>query len=188
MFPAVVYHVGCRTHGAAFLMPRPGTPTIVRGPLAVIRLAASPGSPGPADGPALARLILGLSAVWTAAVWATRIDLLADSASTWARWRIAISLGFAVILLVLWWRPHETQSRLAVFGMAAYGAWMIVVWAPSLVVTLASDASAAFQLVHTVLAVVSLASGATVAGLARRAAFYPPTITSSSTAANSTAR
>ena len=154
----------------------------------MLRLAGSTKDHTPATGRASARLVLGLSALWTLVVWFGRIGLIDADADAWMRARLTISLLFGAVLVLLWWRIEVVRSRAAIVTMIAYAVWMVAVWGPSLVVTLASGSSLGFQIVHTVLATVSLLSATAVAGAARRAAFYPPTITSTNTAANSTAR
>ncbi len=154
----------------------------------MLRLAGSTKDHDRATGRAPARLVLGLSALWTLVVWLGRIALIDAEAGAWMRSRLLISLLFGAVLVLLWWRVDVVRTRSAIVTLVAYAVWMVAVWGPSLVVTLASGSSLGYQVVHTVLATGSLISAAAVAGLARRAAFYPPTITSTSTAANSTAR
>ena len=108
-------------------------------------------------------------------------------ASAWSYIRVAASLAFGLGLLVIAIRPALLVRPIGAAGLLGYGAWMIVVWIPSLVSTLGSAETVTFQIVHTVLAVVSLTSGAVIAGIGRRAAGYPIT-TSTQSAANNDAR
>ena len=134
------------------------------------------------------RRVLIVSAGWTLVVWGSRVGLLDDQPSAWSQARIAVSLTFGVALLAFGWRATASAHRPRLTIMVAYTIWMVVVWVPSLVDTLGSDQSFAFQVIHTGLAIGSLASGALVANTARMLALYPRTITSTRTDAKSAAR
>ncbi len=134
------------------------------------------------------RRVLFASAIWTLAVWGSRLGLIEDDASTWTRGRLAPSLLFGLILLILAWQPTSVLEPARIWVMVGYAMWMVAVWVPSLIDVLGSDWSAAFQLVHTALAIGSLISGAVIANNARTLALYKPTITSTKTPAKSPAR
>ena len=133
------------------------------------------------------RLVLIGSAVWTMVVWGSRVRII-ENGTTWMWARIFISLTLGVVLLGLAWRHGRGGLRTRVGLMVVYGTWMVIAWVPSLISVLGSQESVGFKSVHTALAVVSLLSGALVASVARQVAFYPPTATSTHTAANSAAR
>ena len=135
----------------------------------------------------LTSIILVTSAIWTLAIWGSRAGLVED-ASAWSWTRVVVSLAFGGVLLLIRWGWDSIGLRLRVALMLAYGGWMMIVWIPSLAGVLGSGHSFGFQAVHTGLAVVSLLSGALIAGIARRVAFYPPTTTSTQTAANNAAK
>ena len=117
-----------------------------------------------------ATTILLAAAVWTAGVWGSRIGLITgDELGDWPNIvRIVVSLAFAPVLAYLAFRVHRAGRSGASAVLAAFSGWMVIVWIPSLLSVSAGDSSAAFKLVHTVLAVVSLAFGASTAGQARR--------------------
>ena len=129
-------------------------------------------------------LLIG-TGLWTVAVWASRAGLLEADATAFAISRVWVTLALGVLLLIGAARPNH---RYTTATMLLYAAWMVVVWIPSLVSVLGGDESLAFQLVHVVLALVSLGSGALVAAQARRQATQTPITTSTQTAAKSAAR
>jgi hypothetical protein len=98
-------------------------------------------------------------AAWTLLVWTTRIGTIwgDDDLSTAARMgRLALALSFtalavATLVLLLSHRP----ALVAVVRVLA--AWTIVVWSVRAVGIALGDHSAAFVVVHLVLAVVSVA-------------------------------
>jgi hypothetical protein len=136
-------------------------------------------------------LLLVGAASWTLLVWGSRIGLAAaDNSATWLSWaRIAVSLGLGTALIIVAIRSRDGEhSQWAAVLMVAFAAWMVVVWAPSLVGVLAGDGSGSFKTVHAVLAIISLTMGTLVAGVARRETLFYPRDTSTQADANNTTR
>ncbi|CAN5832988.1 hypothetical protein BH24ACT3_BH24ACT3_19030 [soil metagenome] len=109
------------------------------------------------------RSVLAL-AVWSLLIWATRIDNIwsdeaLDTLDKIGRTALALSfVAFAVAALVLVWRSRRTGfSPVARLPLVAFAAWTIGVWVVRGGGILVGDHDVAFQAVHSVLAVVSIA-------------------------------
>lgn len=113
---------------------------------------------------------LVLAGLWTAAVWGSRLRLLtAGEAANWPTVaRIVVSLALAGMLLLLAVGASSRQSSGAPAILFAFSVWMVIVWVPATLSVAAGNGSLSFKGVHTVLAIVSLAFGAALAGQARR--------------------
>lgn len=136
-------------------------------------------------------IVLALAGLWTLVVWATRLRIASSDAETsWTDWaRILVSLIFGLILAALAISLRRgARNKWGAAAMIGFALWMVIVWVPSLVGVLAGDQSSAFKLVHSALAMGSLAVGALIGGLARRESLFYPRATSSQAAASSTAK
>ena len=108
---------------------------------------------------------------WTFFVWTTRIaNIWRDEALELGEkvGRTGLALSFTLLALavvVTLWRRVERASFVAVGGLAA---WSVVVWVVRDARILAADHDVGFKLVHTVLAVVSIALAALAWREARR--------------------
>lgn len=134
------------------------------------------------------RLDLAVLAGWTLLVWVGRVrNVVADDAlAGWAlTWRVAVSVAFttaAIVLAVSLVRtprliapPQSLSDRLGV-GLAVIGiAWWLVRGTGILL----ADHSAGFKLVHTVLALVTVALSAAVLRASRRSDSPRPTLATS---------
>jgi hypothetical protein len=113
---------------------------------------------------------------WTFFVWTTRIaniwrDEALDGGEKLGRTGLALSFTLlAVAVVVTLWRRAERASLLAVGALAA---WSVTVWVVRDLRILVADHDAAFKVVHTVLALVSI----TLAVLAWREARRLPATT-----------
>lgn len=135
--------------------------------------------------------MLAVAGLWTLFVWVTRLRLAsADGTTSWLDWaRILVSVSFGLILVTLAMRIRRgTRSQWSAAAMIGFAVWTVVVWVPSLVSVLAGDQTSAFKLVHSFLAIGSLAVGAIIGGLARREALFYPRATSSQAEASTTAK
>ena len=109
---------------------------------------------------------------WTFFVWTTRIaniwrDEALDTGEKVGRTGLALSFTLlAVAVVVTLWRRLPQASLLAVGALAA---WSVAVWVVRAVRILFADHEVGFKVVHTVLAVVSIALAALAWREARRA-------------------
>ncbi len=136
-------------------------------------------------------IVLALAGLWTLVIWSTRLRIASSDAATgWTDWaRIVVSLVFGLMLVTLAINLRRgARNRWGAAAMIGFALWMVVVWVPSLVGVLAGDQSSAFKLIHSALAMGSLAVGALIGGLARRETLFYPRATSSQAAASSTAK
>jgi hypothetical protein len=115
---------------------------------------------------------------WTLFVWTTRIaniwrDEALDGGEKVGRTGLALSFTLlALAVVVTLWRRVERASLVAVGGLAA---WSVVVWVVRDARILVADHEVGFKVVHTVLAVVSIALAALAWREARRVpAASPP--------------
>ncbi len=105
----------------------------------------------------------GAAALWTFIAWGNRIGLLTgDEASepwTWIRvgGSLAFGVALAVVAVLLWRGASTSRSMAAVF--VGFGVLMLVVWLRSALSVLTGDESAAFKVVHIVLATISIGFG-----------------------------
>jgi peptidoglycan/LPS O-acetylase OafA/YrhL len=96
---------------------------------------------------------------WTLLVWTTRIaniwrDEGLDTAGKVGRTALALSFTvLAIAVVAALWRPR----RLIVPAVAALAAWTVAVWVVRDAGIVAGDHEVGFKVVHTVLAVVSIA-------------------------------
>ncbi len=110
---------------------------------------------------------------WTFLVWTTRIaniwrDEALDTGEKLGRTGLALSFTLlAVAVVVTLWRRAERASLIAVGALAG---WSVVVWVVRDGRILFADHEVAFKVVHTVLAVVSIALAVLAWREARRAA------------------
>lgn len=101
---------------------------------------------------------------WTVLVWTTRIRNIwtDDSLSTSGQlWRTAIAVvftAFAAVTIGEWVRARRTGvvAARAATWIRAFAAWTVVVWLIRGVQIGVADHGAAFKIVHTALAVVSI--------------------------------
>ncbi|MDH3499536.1 MAG: hypothetical protein OEM97_05400, partial [Acidimicrobiia bacterium] len=102
--------------------------------------------------------------------WGSRARLLTNAdAAEWTNVaRIGVSLALAAALLVLAVRARRRTVSGAPLILVAFSAWMVSVWAPSVLSVAAGDGDAPFKIVHSVLAIVSIGLGAALVGHARR--------------------
>jgi hypothetical protein len=113
---------------------------------------------------------------WTFFVWTTRIgniwrDADLDTGEKVGRTALALSFTLlAVAVVVALWRGSAGARLVAVGALAA---WSTGVWIVRDVGILAGDHDAAFKVVHTVLAMVSIVLSALAWREARRAAAPP---------------
>ena len=109
---------------------------------------------------------------WTLFVWTTRIaNVWRDEALAGGEklGRTGLALSFtllAVAVIVTLWRRAHRASRLAVGALAG---WSVAVWVVRDAGILLADHGVAFKLVHTALAVVSVALAALAWREARQA-------------------
>lgn len=109
---------------------------------------------------------------WTFFVWTTRIaniwrDEALDTGEKVGRTGLALSFTLlAIAVVVTLWRRLPQASLLAVGALAA---WSVAVWVVRDVRILFTDHEIGFKVVHTVLAVVSIALAALAWREARRA-------------------
>ena len=109
---------------------------------------------------------------WTFFVWTTRIaniwrDEALDTGEKVGRTGLALSFTLlAIAVVVTLWRRLPQASLLAVGALAA---WSVAVWVVRDVRILFADHEIGFKVVHTVLAVVSIALAALAWREARRA-------------------
>ena len=100
---------------------------------------------------------------WTFFVWTTRIaniwrDDALDTGEKVGRTGLALSFTLlAVAVVVTLWRRLPQASLVAVGGLAA---WSVAVWVARDVRIVLADHEVGFKVVHTVLAVVSIALAA----------------------------
>jgi hypothetical protein len=100
---------------------------------------------------------------WTFLVWTTRIgniwrDDALDTAGKVGRTALALSFTIlAVAVVACLWRLRDQQVRLAVTALAG---WTIAVWLVRDTSILLADHDTSFKVVHTVLAVISIALSA----------------------------
>ena len=115
-------------------------------------------------------LLLALAGAWNALVWGSRLRLMTpEEANDWANLaRVVISLAFGIVLFALALQARRRGVSGAPRVLVAVSLWTLVVWIPSMFSVAAGAGSAAFKAVHVVLAVISLAFGAALAGQARR--------------------
>lgn len=108
---------------------------------------------------------------WTFFVWTTRIaniwrDDALDTGEKVGRTGLALSFTLlAVAVVVTLWRRLPQASLVAVGGLAA---WSVAVWVARDVRIVLADHEVGFKVVHTVLAVVSIALAALAWREARR--------------------
>lgn len=103
-------------------------------------------------------------ATWTLLVWTTRINnIWTDDELTFVAqtWRTALALvftAFALAIVTSWWRARRAGQvdRWVPAAVRAFALWTIGVWLVRGVQIGLADHSAAFVLVHTALAVVSI--------------------------------
>lgn len=102
-------------------------------------------------------------AVWTLLVWATRIDNIwsdeaLDTASKIGRTALAGSFVVLALLTLAWvWRHrHAGFPPCTVYLLGPFAAWTVVVWVVRGAGILVADHGAAFKVVHTALAAVSI--------------------------------
>jgi hypothetical protein len=97
---------------------------------------------------------------WTFLVWTTRVanvwrDADLDTGERWGRMLLALSFTVLVIAAgVALWRRLAQATVVAVGALAA---WTVAVWVVRGIAILAADHDLGFKVVHTVLAVVSIA-------------------------------
>jgi hypothetical protein len=97
---------------------------------------------------------------WTFLVWTTRVaniwrDADLDTGERWGRTLLALSFTvLAIAAGVALWRR---LAQATVVAMGALAAWTVAVWVVRGVGILAADHDLGFEVVHTVLAVVSIA-------------------------------
>jgi hypothetical protein len=97
---------------------------------------------------------------WTFLVWTTRIaniwrDADLDTGERWGRTLLAVSFTvLAIVAAVALWRRVGQATVVAVGTLAA---WTIAVWVVRGIGILAADHDLGFRVVHSVLAVVSIA-------------------------------
>jgi hypothetical protein len=114
---------------------------------------------------------------WTLFVWTTRIaniwrDEALDGGEKVGRTGLALSFTLlALAVVVTLWRRAERAALVAVGGLAA---WSVVVWVVRDARIVAADHEVGFKVVHTVLAVVSIALAALAWLEARRVAAVSP--------------
>jgi hypothetical protein len=114
---------------------------------------------------------------WTLFVWTTRIaniwrDEALDGGEKVGRTGLALSFTLlALAVVVTLWRRAERAALVAVGGLAA---WSVVVWVVRDARIVAADHEVGFKVVHTVLAVVSIALAALAWREARRVAAVSP--------------
>jgi hypothetical protein len=100
---------------------------------------------------------------WTFFVWTTRLlniwrDDALDAGEKWGRTGLALSFTvLAVVALVALWRR---ASRASTWAVGALAGWSVAVWVVRDVRILAADHPGGFKVVHTVLAVISIALAA----------------------------
>jgi hypothetical protein len=97
---------------------------------------------------------------WTFLVWTTRVanvwrDADLDTGERWGRMLLALSFTvLAIAAGVALWRR---LARATVVAVGALAAWTVAVWVVRGMGILATDHDLGFKVVHTVLAVVSIA-------------------------------
>lgn len=110
---------------------------------------------------------------WTLFVWTSRIrNIWADDTLSTSEQvsSTALALSFTVLAIVAAVTVLRPVSRRgAAFGVVALAAWTVAVWAVRTPAILVHDHSAAFTVVHVVLAVVSVALAALAVREVRRA-------------------
>ncbi len=101
--------------------------------------------------------------LWTLVVWATRIDNIwadegLDTAGKLARTALAVSfVVFAVLTLA--WAGRERRHGFrpcTIYLLGPFAAWTVLVWVIRGAGIVVDDHGAAFKVVHTVLAAVSI--------------------------------
>lgn len=102
-------------------------------------------------------------ALWTLVVWATRIDNVAsdeelDTAGKVARMALAGSfIGLAVVSLARAGRGRrQGLSPRTIYVIGPFAVWTVLVWVVRSAGIVVDDYGAAFKVVHTVLAAVSI--------------------------------
>ncbi len=120
---------------------------------------------------AVRRPLLLAFGAWTLFVWATRIDnvLGEDGLSGAGRAaRLALALSFVLVggaAVAIWWRSRgRPLSAGAVRVVQAGAAWTVAVWVVRGIQIPLADHEAAFVVVHTVLALVSIGLAVAVVG------------------------
>lgn len=114
----------------------------------------------------------GAAAIWTFIAWGNRISLLTgdESSDPWTWIRVGGSLLFglalAVIAVVLWRGKPLVRWMAGVF--VGFGVLMLVIWLHSAFSVLGDDESAAFKVVHMVLAAISIGFGLVLSRLGLR--------------------
>lgn len=107
-----------------------------------------------------------LLSAWTLLVWTTRIrniwtdDSLTTSGQVWRTVLAGVFTAFAVVTIGAWLRARgstDTSSRLLPPWIRAFAVWTIAVWSIRAVQIGGADHGFGFKVVHTVLAVVSVA-------------------------------
>jgi hypothetical protein len=101
-------------------------------------------------------------ALWTLFVWGTRLrNVWGSSESTGARvWStvlVVTFVGLAVVTLVACWRRWDRPQLHRL--LTVFLGWTIVAWAIRVVAIAGDHHGAAFTVVHTVLAVISVTLG-----------------------------
>lgn len=105
------------------------------------------------------RVVLAL-VVWTFLVWTTRIGNIwrdddLDDAGKLGRTGLALSFTvLALAVVVFGWRKATETGRRALLALAG---WTVAVWVVRSTAMLAGDWDAGFKVVHTLLALVSIA-------------------------------
>ncbi|HKA83019.1 MAG TPA: hypothetical protein VKD21_04115 [Acidimicrobiales bacterium] len=115
---------------------------------------------------------------WTLLVWTTRIanvwrDADLDTGERWGRTLLALS--FTVLAIAVAVAVVRQLGRATVVAVGVLAAWTVAVWVVRGIGILAADHDAGFKVVHTVLAVVSIALAALAWRETRREAARPPT-------------
>ena len=119
-------------------------------------MSISPGTVGAVTRPRPLALLL---AAWTVLVWTTRIrNVLGDDALDGGAkaGRVALSLSFTALAVIVAWAALRRVDLLR-FAVLVLAGWTVGVWVARAVGIVRGDHSAAFVVVHLVLAVVSIA-------------------------------
>jgi hypothetical protein len=97
---------------------------------------------------------------WTFLVWTTRVaniwrDADLDTGERWGR--ILLALSFTVLAIAAGVALWRRLAQATVVAVGALAAWTVAVWVVRGIGILAADHDLGFEVVHTVLAVVSIA-------------------------------
>jgi hypothetical protein len=97
---------------------------------------------------------------WTFLVWTTRVaniwrDADLDTGERWGR--ILLALSFTVLAIAAGVALWRRLAQATVVAVGALAAWTVAVWVVRGIGILAADHDLGFKVVHTVLAVVSIA-------------------------------